>query len=67
MWNNHMTEALPCINPQQKAAKTTSKDQQTLVSEIKIIDTLLLFVFKSKRGKDIYIKLFSFYQDYFVF
>ena len=31
MWNNHMTKALPCINTQQTAAKTISKDQQTLV------------------------------------
>jgi len=30
MWNNHMTKALPCINAQQTAAKTISKDQQTL-------------------------------------
>ncbi len=28
MWNNHITKALPCINTQQLAAKTISKDQQ---------------------------------------
>jgi len=26
-----MAKALPCINTQQKAAKTISKDQQTLI------------------------------------
>ena len=29
--NNHMTKPLPCINTQQRAAKTISKVQQTLV------------------------------------
>jgi len=30
--NNHMTKALPCINTQQKAAKTISKNHQTLIN-----------------------------------
>ena len=32
MWNNHMTKAQSCINTQQNAAKTISKDQQPLVN-----------------------------------
>jgi len=32
MWNNHIIKALPCINTQQTAAKTISKDQQPLVN-----------------------------------
>ncbi len=28
--NNHVTKALPCIKPQQTAAKTISKAQKTL-------------------------------------
>jgi hypothetical protein len=31
MWKNHITKALPCINTQQTAAKTTSEDQQPLI------------------------------------
>ena len=32
--NNHTTKALPCINTQQTAAKTISKDQQTLMVQL---------------------------------
>jgi len=35
-----MTKALPCINTQQKAAKTISKDQQTHVFYCSILNTL---------------------------
>ncbi|MBE0361162.1 hypothetical protein PALI_b0088 [Pseudoalteromonas aliena SW19] len=30
MWNNHTTQALPCLNTKQSAANSTSKDKQTL-------------------------------------
>jgi hypothetical protein len=33
-----MTKALPCINTQQIAAKSSSKDQQTLIVSRAIID-----------------------------
>ena len=40
-----MTKALPCINFQQKAAKTTPKDQQPLRFEAILMDVYLkLFV-----------------------
>jgi hypothetical protein len=58
MWNNHMTKALPCINTQQTAAKTISKDQQTLDFINFILDgsTLPRLIFIIAAAKNITVR-----------
>ncbi len=59
MWNNHITKALPCINTQQFAAKTISKDQQPL-RNIDII-SLEQIVLEKERLGDFKVSRLAFY------